>query len=445
MAGKRIFAVLVSLIFIAGCAGKRINIDPSNPVYKPKSDFELNYGFFITPDERKEGYTLEKYPNLAGFIKPFDEIDTLEEFRKSEKQFWDIRDTDPNTPENEFKELIDRRIQDIKNEIFAADSDIPGFRFNGDLKSDLARVYLLWGAPMLCSKAKLAEGNYHSELMVWYYFFNGRPLFRFLFYNKYGRWQLFKSYTVILGYDDLFNPLISPLKEISSRMATTPQELAEVWYELERDDIEWMFRNALFEFSSYSDWVIEGGNNKDKFGALDPPEPAALTAKRFKPTILGQPNIPEGTELVESGYNSFIPIYIRTNVDSDNPTFLMIITLRKNVDWVKQDNKEKPYVANLNLRISFQNKKTLKLTEFTTYYRFELSQEEFDKKDNEGMLVGSLVTRPTSLPYFDGKKLGPTLGETLKQLEPGEYVVSMYLQHTLTKKYNAWRGEIAIK
>jgi len=434
MTGYRFLAAVVSVsVFMGGCAGKGINIDPGNPVYKPKSEFELNYGFFITRDERKI----------------FDEIVMLEEFGKFEKHFWEIRDTDPNTPENEFKELIDGRLQDIKNEIFGTDFDIPGTRFdiNGGLKGDLARVYLLWGAPDPGNKERLPEGTYHTELMVWYYFdATGRPLFRFLFYQSFeGRMRLFRDHLPLLSWDYLFDPLSSPLRVISNRPAiTSSEELANVWYELERDDPQWIFRSALFEFSPYTDWVMEGGNNKNRFGALDPPEPASLTAEKFKPTILGQPNIPEGTELFESGYHSFLPAYLRTSASPDNPTFLMLTILRKNLDWVKQENEAKPYATNLNIRISFQNKKTRKLTEFVSYFRFELSQAEFDKRDDKGELFGVSVISPLTLQYFDGEKLGPTLGEMMKQLEPGEYVVNIYLQHTITKKYNPWREEIVI-
>lgn len=438
MSSRRFVAVVISAsVFLGGCAGKRIKIDPSNPAYQPKSDFERDYGFFITPDERKIGYTIETHPTLPEPIMSFDKIDTLDEFRKFEKHFWDIRDTDPNTPQNEYKELIDSRIRNIEKEIFMTDLDIPGtsFRTNGGLKGDLARVYLLWGAPAPRSKLKFS-GNYF-DLMVWYYWDPaGKPLMRFLFYEKYSRFELFREHSSLIDW-------AFTLQRISKRTITSEEELQSAWYELEQNDIDWAFRAALIEFSYYTHidkktrWTI------DK--ALESPEPAALTARRFKPTILGQPNILEGVELFESGYHSFLPAYIRTSVAPDNPTFLMIIILRKNVDWAKQDNEEKPYAANMNLRVSFQNKKTLKLTEFMTYYRFELSQEEFNKRDNNDELTGSVVAHPVTLPHFDGENLGLTLGEMLKQLEPGEYVVNIYLQHTFTKKYNALREEITIK
>src|SRR3989344_3302546 len=437
MSKTRRAATFILLIFAVGCAGKRININPSNPVYKPKSDFELNYGFFISPDERKLGYTLEDFPKLSEPIKPFDKIDTLNEFRRFEKHFWDIRDTDPNTPENEFKELIDSRLEDIKNEIFVTDLEIPGTSFgtNGGLTGDLARVYLLRGAPLTGDKEKLREGYYHKELMIWYYDGAGdRPLFRFLFYNDLGRRLLFREYLPIISYDYLFDPAISPLRTISSRLVFTSQDLLNVWYELERDDPAWLFRSALFEFSPYFDWVIEGGNNKTKFGALDPPEPSALTAERFKPVILGQPDVPEGTELFLSGYyNSILPAYLRTNVRPENSTFLMLVIPYKYIDWEKRGDS---YVASFDLRISFQNKKTHQLTEFYTQFETKpISQQDFDDRDQ----AGSLVVRPVTLHYWDGEKFAATLGDTIKQLEAGDYVMNVRLWRRFTEKYNSWR------
>jgi len=420
----------------SGCIGKRINFEPKSgdPIYEEKKDFYDKYFRLVTENEKRYGY-----PDLPEPIRPFGEIDNSDEFSKFKEHFWHIRDTNPNTPENEFKELVDGRLRNVENEIFAADIDIPQtfFSRNGGLRGDLAHVYLLYGAPNY--KDKMSGDTTHVDLMVWYYIdIDNRVLMAFLFYEKYDRFRIFRNQE-IAALD-----IKVVLKEISTSGAFTSDEGYQlIWDELLLKDPEGAFIRAMFSFSDYSHlnkntkWTIDE--------ALKPPEPASLTAERFKPTILGQPNIPEGTELFESGYRSFLPAYVRINVRSDNLTFLMVVILRKNVDWAKQDNEEKPYAANLNLRISFQNKKTLKLTEFTSYFRFELSQVEFDKRDDKGELFGSSVIFPVALQYFDGENFGPTLGETLKQLEPGEYVVNIYLQHTLTKKDNALREEIVIE
>lgn len=437
-------AVVSVSVFLVGCAGNlRVKIDPSNPVYQPKKDFEANYNFFITPDERKVGYTVEMFPALPEPIRSFDRINTLDEFRRFEKHFWDIRDTDPNTPQNEYKELIDSRFQDIKNEIFALDSDIPGTRFgaNGGLKGDLARVYLLWGAPPPHYKAKLPEGRSLTALMAWYYpDYQGKHLMRFLFYETSGKLQLFKD-QFVGTFEELLNPSFSPLRKLSNRpVVSTVEEMWEIWQELEFNDPEWIFRRPMFEFSDYTHMDKDTRWTIDK--ALQPPEPAALTARRFKPTILGQPTTPEGTKMFKSGYHSFMPAYIRSNVACDNPTFLMTIILNKNIDWEKTDEG---YAAHFNLRISFQNKKTRRLTEFSTWLKRNLTESEFEKRDESGDLLGSTVVLPVNYPNFEGEKpTSVTLGDLLKQLESGDYIVNIYLQHTSTKKYNSWREEIVI-
>ena len=251
----------------------------------------------------------------------------------------------------------------------------------------------------------------------------------------------------------IFNPAFSPLRELSNRPAmSTLEELEYIWNEILQKDVavfyggryESVFVTSLFEFSAYPDVVVEGGDGKKKFGALDVPEPAAMSARRFKPNILGQPAVPEGTELFENPYHSFLSAYFRPVAGAGNPTSLMITLLRKNIDWKKQENEQKPYATSFHLRISLQNKKTRKLTEFVTYPKFELSQAEFDKRDEQGNIVGSIVMRPVIYPYYDGGELGPTFGETLKSLEPGEYVVNVDLRHSVTKKYNSWHEEIKI-
>ncbi|MBI2674548.1 MAG: hypothetical protein HYX22_02325 [Candidatus Yanofskybacteria bacterium] len=438
-------------LLLSGCAGKKIKIDPSNPVYGPKNDFERDYGFFITPDEKKNGYAAGFCLGLARpeTIQPFNEIDTLAEFRKFEKCFWDIRDTNTQTSQNEFKVLIDGRLKDIENEIFASDIDIPGTRFqgpSGGLKGDLAHVYLLWGAPAPGNKAKLNKGSYHTELTVWYYFFNNRVLFSFLFYNDHGRVRLFKEYGALFGLD-LFDPLASPLRLIGNRPANTREEMMEIWNELEYNDPEEIFRNALFRFSSYKDWVVENGNGKDKFGAIDPPIPIMLAAKRFRPTILGQPNIPEGTELFENGYHSFIPVDLQIAADpiGGRPSFSFTVAYA-DLDW---EVKDKTAEAVLNVRISFQNKKTRALDEFETRVVFKGPRQAVESlirgKNPKTGEPNSRTVDLNGMMNFAAGKDQATLRQLIDGFEQSEYVVNIYFQHTLTKKYNTWREEIEIK
>ncbi len=68
----------------------------------------------------------------------FKNLATEEEREQFVEQFWQRRDTDPRTPQNEFREEHFRRIQ-YANDRYAA--GIPGW------KTDRGRVYIMYGAP----------------------------------------------------------------------------------------------------------------------------------------------------------------------------------------------------------------------------------------------------------------------------------------------------------
>lgn len=433
------FLLIVScFLLVVGCAGKRVKIDPGNPVYQPKNEFEENYGFFITPDERKKGYDKNGYPTLSEPLRSFDEIDVIDEFRKFEKHFWEIRDTDPSTPQNEFKQGIDKRIENIKKEIFSRDFDIAGTRFdnNGGLKGDLARVYLLRDMPSF--KAKLPDNVYHVEMVVWYYLDDqGKVLMSFLFYKKYDRLKLFKDQ----GFAQL--DFRYALREIS-RSQFIDADLQAVWDSLEFEDPEFIFRSAMLRFSDYSDIVIENAK-RNQIGALDPPEPAALTAKRLKPSILGQPDL-SGKNFFSGPYKSFIPSKLEITKDG-HPSFILFIGY-SDVDWEIKGEKAE---TTLDLRISFQHKATRNLVEFEVRLPIPKLREEVEKK-RKGVVVGNMVVPVEikilldNIPNFiQTKEPRPTLRQMVNNLDAGTYIVNIYLQHPITKKYNAWREEIVIR
>ncbi|MBM3789570.1 MAG: GWxTD domain-containing protein, partial [Acidobacteria bacterium] len=68
----------------------------------------------------------------------FQQLTADEEREQFVEQFWHRRDTDPTTPENEFKIEHYRRIQ-YANDVFAA--GIPGWM------TDRGRIYIKFGAP----------------------------------------------------------------------------------------------------------------------------------------------------------------------------------------------------------------------------------------------------------------------------------------------------------
>lgn len=440
MTALRVVILPLLAIFITGCF-HNVKTVPQTPVEISKAEFLNNYGFFITPEEKKKGY-----PELENPVKPFEKIDTLEELNRFEEHFLKIRDTDPNTPENEFKELIDSRIQDIKNETFLSDPDTAGTSFerNGGLKGDMARVYLLYGMPHY--KAKLAEGGTYHEMMVWYYFdSSGHTLFRFLFINKYGGFRLFKNYGAMIE-NYLFDPTLSPLKEISNRWANSPQEMFDIWDELNTNDVgvqdingvRGAFVAALLQFSYYTeDVVIEGGDGHKKLGALDPPKPAAFTAKRFKSKILGQPEDLTGRDVVLSKYHSFIPLYVRVVRNSEGNPSISLNILESNLDWeIKNDKAE----SALLVRLNFYNKTTGMASEFLTQISINLNKEKLgDRSKSIAILLdnssGKSGNEPSPVKFSD----------FAKKLSPGEYLVDIYVSNPLTKKNNAWPTQTFIK
>ena len=430
----KILAVLILMAAsLGGCGGKVINLNPASGdlIYKQKSDFLRKYFYFVTPAERE------------GFVA----LATVQDFDKFVNDFWKRRDTDPLTPENEFKDIVDSRLKDIENEIFATDSDILGTRFRNDLRSDLAHVYLLYGMPHY--KAKLSEGKTYVDLMVWYYFdAQGKPLFRFLFYQKYGDVRLFRNHMPVLIESMLFDPLISPLKEIANWFGiSTSEELYQIWQELELKDIGWAFRSALFEFSYYPDIVMEGGSDKI-FGALDPPEPAALTAEKFEPVITGQPEDVADRQFLSSQFNSFIPAEFNITGDG-RPSFNIVIDYAA-VDWeVKNENVETVW----NLRMSFQNKLSKNIKEFEVRLTLVKPGEEVESK-RKGVPAVNGLTAPVvmdisldGIQVFSQKESQLTLREFIdKELEPGTYILNVDLRHAVTKKFvGGWREEIVIK
>lgn len=453
-------ALIIAFLSIAaiGCAGKRIKITPDDPVYKPKLVFLERYGFLITYQSK-----VDYYQNALGVTdkedKIFKGLKTVEDLNKFEEIFWKIRDTDPSTPENERKELIDSRIKDIENEIFAADSDIPGtwFNRNGGLKGDMARVYILYGAPH--QKVKLSEGKNYVDMMVWYYFDQrGRPMMRFLFYEKYNGFRLFKNYlTMEPTWQDLVDPLLSPLKEISKMPAADPNDLIDTWYELENNDLilvmpdgysELVFTTAILKFSPYSDIVLEGGNGKDRFGALDPPEPAAATIERTKPILLGQPDT-KGRSFLESPYHSFIPAELK--IDNDPKTgrssFKLVINYLA-VDWeLKGETAE----VLMTLRMNFQNRKSGVTKEFYVQFPISKPKDEVNKKRiaidaaKKRSAVNMVIPLDGVENFARNETPRPTLRQLIDGLDPGDYTVTADLRRAFTKKYNTWREEITIK
>ena len=433
---KRLLVFVSILAFFSGhvyTEGKK-KIDP---VQQKKNEFLGQYGLFVSSNQK-----VSYYQKALGVTdkenKIFKNLKTLEDLDKFIEVFWKVRDTNPNTPENEFKENIDQRIEDIENEVMALDGVM--FKANGGLKGDMAHIYLFYGRPCSNCIERLPGGRTYVEMMVWYYFDqNEHQLFRFLFYKKggFGLYQVFKNHMTMISFEYLLDPLISPLREISNRMANTPQELLDIWNELEMNDPMGIFRMALLEFSYYNDVRIDD--------VLMAPEAASVTAERFKPLILGQPNISKDKNMLYGSRKSFIPGRILITKDQQTGKYSLTAMIRySDMDWeVKKDSsgdatKDK-IEAPLNLRVSFQNLETKEKREFICGVNLQSLKTNYDRNPSAVLPISF-----RDLRNYRAGKVGETLSELMGQLEPGAYNVDVHFGHNLSRKPLVWMGTIFV-
>ena len=256
-----------------------------------KKEFLERYDFFVTGKEKKEFKKLKTDEARDEFIA----------------NFWQIRDTNPDTPENEYKNLIDQRIADIEEEMFA----LRGFLFssNRGLKGDPAQVYLYYGSPT--SVTLLINGRSYVDIMLWIYADeNNLEKFRFLFYKRHNlsNFVFFRPFSIS-----------SPLYDLIR--VEGQYSVQDVYYELLESDGGQMVLLALQSFSDY------GGINLED--ALKTPMPAALTAEKEGARVVS-PAVSSGVKpedrLDNKAWNSFLPMLFKIeNGDSGKPVVKLLM------------------------------------------------------------------------------------------------------------------------
>ncbi len=142
------------LLGLLSSAGPAASLDPDS------ADFYHMARHFMTSNEEKI------FRNLAG----------TEYRREFIRAFWEIRDLDPNTEENEFRNEVEARFEFINK--YFREGNRPGW--------DTARgmVYLVLGPPnMLNVMSQPPSSGDQDDLMVWDY----RELgFRVVFVDRQG-------------------------------------------------------------------------------------------------------------------------------------------------------------------------------------------------------------------------------------------------------------------
>lgn len=415
------FALFVLLLFAvgltaqAGCASSGnkkpiLYVDQPNFIPADIPSQFLDRYYFLVDKEKKE----------------FKKLLTDEDRQVFIDKFWIERDTDPMTPENEYKEKIDERIDDIANERFFGTSVTTGllFRSNRGFRGDMAKVYLLHGEP---DAMDILEGRSFVDLMLWLYINpeNGNILYAFLFYDKGGSGGTFYLFSQDIHKLDFCGAVNEITKNkdhgyFSGLGQACPTEVEQVYQKLQEASGKggilegYMFAWALFNFSQDST-LLQGS-------VLGPPKPASEIAKDSKSSVTGEAS--KMTGVVGTDYvfascdkcNSFIPAELRLGKE------FVLFVRRGDIDWrVVGDQAE----VSLKLKIVLENVLNEKFLVFEPKEPIKLKNpKNLIISDPSGQIVVQLLS-----------------SDEVSKIPEGIYQVSVYVKNEMTKKYNSWQKE----
>lgn len=418
MTRSKVLVLVVLMLFAVSCASAgnkkpKIFVDQYNNIPADIPSQFLDRYYFLIDKEEKE----------------FKKLLTDDERQEFIDKFWAERDPDPTTPENERKDEIDERIEDIISERFFQSSGTTGllFRSNGGFRGDMAKVYLLHGEPDVMD---MIEGHSFVNLMLWIYINpeNGDILYAFLFYQKggSGSYHLFPQ-------DSYQMDRCGAIYEVATLRNYTyfgggrqncPDDLYQVYDEIWRSTGRGgnldgnIFIWALFNFSS--DPSLKQGET------LQPPKPASEIAKQLKARVIGE--APELTGTAGTDYilasceqcNSFIPGDLQLGKE-----FILKVR-RGDIDWrIVGDQAE----VELKVRVVLESNKN------------QAAPPVFEKKCVHKEPKNLIVSDPQS--RIDILLLTT---DEVAQIPAGNYNVSVYVKNIttniMTKKYNAWSKEI---
>lgn len=407
-------ALIILLPFAVGCASSGMRkptvfVDKSNNI---PADIPLQF------DSRYERFISDK--EMSAFHK----LQTDEERQAFIDKFWAERDPDPATSENEYKQEIDERIENIANERFFGISNMAEllFRSNGGFRGDMANVYLLHGEP---DAIDIIEGQSFVNMMLWIYanHENGNILYAFLFYNHGGS-GVFSLFSQDFYQLDQCGALyeIATLRtpnHASGGIRSCPDDLyriyEEIWHSSGRGGVldGPFFAWALFNFS------MDPSLNLGK--ALKPPKSASEIARESQSRVVGE--APELTGTAGTDYilascekcNSFIPAKLQLGKE------FTLVVRRGDIDWwVVGDQAE----TDLKIRVVLYNTLTRAQLVFEKSV-IHKSQKDLIIADSSGQVVITFLT----------------IGE-VAQIPVGTYQVSVYVKNMMTGKYNAWIEEL---
>lgn len=366
--------------------------------------FNLSYGVCWAKDFKKD--FLDKYERLidSKTRKEFKKLKTDEEKESFVDKFWEDRDPNPSTPQNEYKQQYDERIANIEKEFLSQDSDLHQFLFraNGGLHGDAAWVYLLLGQPSF--KADLLDANYVYDLMIWFYIDTEGGIYRFLFYKDLvGSFRLFENH---FGY------LEDRLAAVS-KFRTDPRDsesMQLILNELRTSINGGFFLDALMEFSP-------GG--KFPHQVLAPPPSTAFMVKSSGAMLIGEYVLSEQKEYFLNRDHSLVPATFRIGNDKDGNVLSYILINTQSIDWqINKDGDKEKAESLFKLRLIFVRESDREMFLFEDGVRVSSSLDWA----KEGRVFSILVSKILDI----------------SKLPAGNYRVDVYFKNEITGKYNSW-------
>lgn len=149
--------------------------------------------------ESEDFYKFARYLFTKNERKIFLELPTAEERQRFIQYFWEIRDPNPLTNENEFKDEMEDRFEYVTK--YLKEGPVPGW------KSDRGRIYILLGPPDNVTEKPFQSNEYDMAnigVIIWYYW-NSKIVVWFIDTKGHGLFRMDPNRTSLKLLDELEN------------------------------------------------------------------------------------------------------------------------------------------------------------------------------------------------------------------------------------------------
>ena len=112
-----------------------------------------------TEEECDYMFNVSKYISTSNEIKQYSSLDSLNSKREFLYNYWKLRDSDPSSPRNEFKDNYMERAAFVDKNF--------GNKYKEGYKSDRGRIYLLYGEPD--QRDRFPSERFTKPYEIWFY------------------------------------------------------------------------------------------------------------------------------------------------------------------------------------------------------------------------------------------------------------------------------------